>query len=358
MIFLLLIALVLPINGLWVQISSKQPKSVTSLPSKDSAVMCYDETAYIFGGKNKFRLSNDFQSWSIPKGREVRGVPPLVARSEAAAWHLHEKLFIFGGKNGSKTSLINSLNDFWIYSPYDTNWYQINRYGPEARYGAVTWTYSDAIYLYGGRSNSRTYKDLWGYTLNLGWFKVITSRNPGPLEGAKAVIYDQTVYVFGGTNGNKPNEQYSNFLGYNVATKEWSVLPSGPTPRKDHLMWYYYGNIYVLGGRNEYQVLTDFWQYNIDSNSWSQVGGNVPSARWGAGGCWGESKYYLFGGYIGTDDNSGKYLSDVWLWMYDHPPDPSGVAVTALLFTIFIICGSVIGLGYTVYKRTQYTQLN
>jgi N-acetylneuraminic acid mutarotase len=102
------------------------------------------------------------------------------------------------------------------------------------------------------------------------------------------MVIRETIYLPGGLlSTNLTNDEEGTtamFTSYNVATREWTVLPDLPAPR-DHAGKGQFGNmLYILGGRldGHWNVVDTVFGYNIDTNYWSTDFALMPTGR---GGC-------------------------------------------------------------------------
>ena len=108
------------------------------------------------------------------------------------------------------------------------------------------------------------------------------------IGSAATMVIGETIYLPGGLlNTNLTNDEEGTtamFTSYNVATREWTVLPDLPAPR-DHAGKGRFGNmLYILGGRldGHWNVVDTVFGYSIDTNRWSTDFAPMPSGR---GGC-------------------------------------------------------------------------
>ena len=108
------------------------------------------------------------------------------------------------------------------------------------------------------------------------------------IGSAATMVAGETVYLPGGLlNTNLTGDEEGTtamFTSYNVATREWTVLPDLPAPR-DHAGKGQFGNVlYILGGRldGHLNVVDTVFGYNIDTDCWSTDFAPIPTGR---GGC-------------------------------------------------------------------------
>lgn len=92
---------------------------------------------------------------------------------------------------------------------------------------------------------------------------------------AATLAIGDTIYLPGGlSNMNLTNDEEgttATFTSYNVATRQWTVLPDLPAPQ-DHAGKGTFGNtLYVLGGRSygHLNVVDTVFGYNMNTDRWS-----------------------------------------------------------------------------------------
>jgi N-acetylneuraminic acid mutarotase len=108
------------------------------------------------------------------------------------------------------------------------------------------------------------------------------------IGSAATMVVGETIYLPGGLlNTNLTNDEEGTtamFTSFDVATREWKILPELPAPR-DHAGKGQFGNmLYILGGRldGHLNVVDTVFGYNIDTKYWSTDFAPMPTGR---GGC-------------------------------------------------------------------------
>ncbi len=90
-------------------------------------------------------------------------------------------------------------------------------------------------------------------------------------------MHNRSIYIFGGYDGfNRVNDFYE----YNLDCHTWTeVLSSGlssigtgaaPTPRHSHSAVIYEDSMYVFGGYDGH-YRNDFYRFNFVTSTWSQI---------------------------------------------------------------------------------------
>jgi hypothetical protein len=268
--------------------------------------------------------------------------PPssFVAREKAAYVATADKIFIFGGLDGSGKALgdgalYNPTTDSWTVLPASTN-------APTSRQLATALWTNDVIFVVGGadqtggialKSGSKynPLTDAWTALSPLPTGRVApymanapnneyvmtwggASVNGTPLSGGEFCAHsgttwtalatgiygsgatvpalseltwgagDNFVFVFGGQNGGttKSAASYEYVSVYNTAPLPWLSLIAGPSARWGALGVWDGTSFYVWGGRNETQAMSDGSLYAPTPTAWTSLSTTTtpPSARW------------------------------------------------------------------------------
>jgi hypothetical protein len=226
---------------------------------------------------------------------------------------------VFGGYNGSA-----ELGDTWEWDPVGNNWLQrspanspTNRQVMAFAYDAsrgrtVMWGGAIAIV---GTSSFQFLSDTWEWDGN-NWAQLASS---GPMLGrcGAALVHDSTrqrCILFGGEG----TSSFSNDVWEWDGTTWLQVHPGGfssslPAPRFFHSMVYDSGRgrVVVFGGKTGSTSFFDTWEYNPQTQTWTQIVSTGPSARSQSGMIYdpGIDRTFLYGG----ENQNGVALNDVWV---------------------------------------------
>jgi Galactose oxidase, central domain len=296
--------------------------------------------------------------------------PVPGARWGMATWTDNSgNLWLFGG-NGNSDSATGLLNDLWEFNASSFNASNLT-----TAVGQWSWVggskqinqpgaYTGGTLVPGARVNSVTWKDSSGNFWLFGGYGFDGSANEGFLSDLWEYTGGKWVFVSGSNLANQ-NGVYGT-----QGTPSASNAPGG---RQEAVGWAdANGNLWLFGGEGQDSVgtangiLNDLWEYNIASNQWTFVMGNVmanqtgvyeaqpvvgpvstmgaantcgltvgllvngvyvcpqvdttgamPGSRWGASG-WTDSggNFWLFGGW-GQDSvatNGNGALNDTWVY--------------------------------------------
>ena len=110
------------------------------------------------------------------------------------------------------------------------------------------------------------------------------SRSPGSRVFPSAVVFHNSLFIFGGHDGSL----YRNdLLVFNMETRSWNanleVHGEGPSPRDAHAAVVHNNWMYVFGGYDSKRYLSDFHRFHLEECAWNVVRcvGQSPTPRGG-----------------------------------------------------------------------------
>ncbi|MEI7802471.1 MAG: kelch repeat-containing protein [Bacteroidota bacterium] len=175
--------------------------------------------------------------------------------------------YIGGGYDGS-----NNLDDFWQYDPSNNTWIQKANV-PVALRGASTFVINGKGYLTGGIITGPPYNaNLYMYDpATDGWIN--KAPYPGfPVYGAQAFAIGTKGYFGVGNGGTSTGDFFREFYEYNSNTDAWTQRDSFPgTERFGTFGIALNGKGYVGFGANgaTLEFFNDWWEYNPANDAWT-----------------------------------------------------------------------------------------
>ena len=205
----------------------------------------------------------------------------------------------------------NVYNDIWKYNAVVDTWAYVNTFGG-GRYAAESCTINGKGYVAGGLNlQSSVYaNDMWEFDATTQNWTYKTDLVGGALIGRSAFSIDTVGYFMGGGNYSILNE-------YHPSMNLWDF--HGRT-RYDAVGFSIGNKGYIGGGAQEgFAQLTDLWEYDINSDTWSQ------KASCNSIGNFGLSSFVLDSNSAYVSVTSGKQLwqykqnSNTWIRKADYP---------------------------------------
>lgn len=317
---------------------------------------------YIFAGLVKDQVKNDLYVLNIatppsssvgsnapvqlhnqvlPVGLvETRGEVPLPRVGHASVG-VGNVLIVWGGD--TKTSEEEIQDDgLYLLNLSTREWTRVKISGscPEGRYGHSAAIIGSKFYIFGGQTDQGGFmNDLWSFDLHKlksgapQWQCIESTNDVAPTRrtGHTVVTHGESIFVFGGTDGQY---HYNDTWKFDTTTGQWKELDCIgyiPLPREGHSATLVDDVMYVLGGRGvDGKDLDDLAAFKISNQRWYmfQNMGPAPAGRSGHTMASWQGKVYVLGGESYTsvrpDDPSIVHVLDTGKIKY--PPDPATVA--------------------------------
>ncbi|OQS00997.1 hypothetical protein ACHHYP_02026 [Achlya hypogyna] len=197
--------------------------------------------------------------------------------------------------------------------------------GYSPRTGHTVVAYGATLYVFGGTDRRRRQQDLFQFDIDsCMWSQVdVHGSLPPRRSGALGVVHENNMYIFGGYDGRDGN-YFNDLFFFNFETRRWSEMPNQalvrPESRTDHIMVLHDSNIYIFGGYNGSSRFNNMYRYELDAKLWRkmEVTGAIPSGRFGHSGAVHEpsKRLIIFGGWDGRDtlDDLYEYAFETGVW--------------------------------------------
>jgi len=230
--------------------------------------------------------------------------PLPLPRSGFMAGNIGGKYVVAGGSYwvGKQKHWASEVDAF---DPARNTWSQAAPL-PEPRSDAASVVYDGTLYVFGGNVEDHARRDALEFH-NQKWSRVPGATLPEPRVYSVAVACKGLIYLVGGLAESNQSTTMSNALWAwdpKSPQKGWRVLPPMPGPGlMAHAVASVHGKVYVLGGAKKAEkgvenVKTVF-EFDPATNKWTQLG-DLPIGRrcwWGIGLA---DKILLLGGYTTT----------------------------------------------------------
>ncbi|KAL6570488.1 hypothetical protein OROGR_000038 [Orobanche gracilis] len=184
--------------------------------------------------------------------------------------------------------------------------------GPGPRSSHAISVVGQKVYAFGGEFTPRVPVDnhLYVFDLISQTWSVADAEGeiPQPRVGVTMSSISETIYVFGGRDGNHKelNELYS----FDTCTNTWALLPSGPPHRSYHSMTADERRVYVFGGCGNAGRLNDLWAYDVVNKEWVEfpLAGESVRPRGGPGLASVLGKIWVVYGFSGVEIDDVHYF--------------------------------------------------
>ncbi|KAI9493120.1 hypothetical protein BDB00DRAFT_824491 [Zychaea mexicana] len=163
-------------------------------------------------------------------------------------------LYIWGGQRAGRY-----LDDLFVLnaSTYQTNpqWEHIAsaNEGPAGRSGHASVVFDDKVYIFGGTDGDHLYNDVWAYDLHTRHWSQISAVGyiPVPREGCDAALAGDVMYVFGGRGPD--GHELGDLCAFKIRGHRWFMFQNmgpSPTPRFGLTFTAVDDKIVALGGES------------------------------------------------------------------------------------------------------------
>lgn len=244
-----------------------------------------DGYGYLLTGAVNGVPSDDFMRYdALTDSWEILPDFPGVARSFSYATSRGSKAYVgFGGAANDAP-----LRDLWEYDTETEEWNQLADCPCSPRYHPAFIQLDDKIYV-GLGNNTANLDDWWEYDIPTDTWSEKDDL-PGPSRHHPFYFgFDGIAYV-GFGHGNSVNGNvsvYNDFYQFDPATDEWTQLNDFPgEARVAGTQFDYNGKGYVLSGdgdNHSFMEEGEFWEYEPQSDEWTQLTSHPGSSRWAPG---------------------------------------------------------------------------
>ncbi|KAI8992545.1 hypothetical protein BDB01DRAFT_738618 [Pilobolus umbonatus] len=307
----------------------------------------------LFSKKSKNNNDKVLYPWSQKK---LGGSNSALPRSGHCAVMIQpDILLLYGGYHRSSTKKdlfyvdINGLSASSVSTTGDV---------PSHRAHAIIVPISNYILLFGGRPLllEENY-DSSVYLLNLNsrrWTRMrVEETQPMERSGHTAITQDGMVYIWGGQiEGKYFNDLFmlnTSTLNSNARWEQIAYNNEGPEPRSGHISALYENTMYIFGGSNGQTLFNDIWSYDLHTGLWTrlEINGYIPQPRESCASSMVGDIIYIVGGRgengVELNDLSAFKISrNCWYRFQKMGPSPSprhALTMTAADERLFVIGG-------------------
>lgn len=214
--------------------------------------------------------------------------------------------FLLIGLLGSVSFLL-ACNEGTDDDDSDGNWVKLSDFEGNTRSGAVSFTIGDFAFVGLGSDGDDYLNDFWRYDPSRNFWQEMA---PFPGEGRIASVgfsIGAKGYVGTGFNEDLEIEELKDFWEYDSETNTWTQLSDfGGSARYSSVAFTLSGSGYVGTGYDG-SYLKDFWKYDPSADEWAQTVSLFGSKR--------ESAIAFViddVAYVGSGRNNGQFIFDFW----------------------------------------------
>ena len=295
--------------------------SLSSSPSNtDDATFSYSVTCGSQTSKTKRSIHPTLTGWNTV---ETKGGIAPCQRSLHTTAVLDNSLFIFGGYDGQ-----SRINDFHRYSFTDKTWSPINSVSdldenvPSPRDRHISVVYQNALFVFGGFDGTSRVNDFFKFDFHtMRWKQIIPSNQnvqshvpPSPRHSHSAVVFEDSMYIFGGYDGSYRSDLHE----YHFPTNTWTLIQpntrntnhnSARPPRARYratcVVHEKSRTMILFGGHDGSRHLSDTHVFHFDTQTWIHfdIEGEPPIPRDSHASVMYQDSMFVFGGSTGSAMN-------------------------------------------------------
>jgi N-acetylneuraminic acid mutarotase len=192
--------------------------------------------------------------------------------------------YLFGGTEGAARQ-----SDVHAYNVETNLWQEIRSSGVSspARSGAQTVVYDNCVWFFGGytKKDGDYFNDVYKYDIGMSSWSMVSTLGEAPSKRTdhSVVLFGRSMFVFGGFDGhNRFNDLRELTLD---RERRWSNITSRsghPRSRFGHTAVVYQNSMFVFGGWDGHDTLQELCEYNFPSNMWCHLPprGSPPRGRY------------------------------------------------------------------------------
>ena len=175
----------------------------------------------------------------------------------------NNKFVLFGGFDGSRW-----LNDMYEFDFCTKTWREIHANGqlPSVR-SCPAWAKDDThVYIQGGYDGVERKADFFACDLHTYTWTEMPSRGtpPSPRYFHSCYLYGKNLYAYGGYSGS---QRLADMYAYDFDAQLWSQVDcthgDRPSGRSSLVAQVYENSLYIFGGYNGETVLNDFYKFRL-----------------------------------------------------------------------------------------------
>ncbi|OMJ72555.1 hypothetical protein SteCoe_28970 [Stentor coeruleus] len=223
----------------------------------------------------RMNLSSSILSWEILSSNGCDLVE--LQRTSFGFWLDSDTFYILGGtlSNGIGNSLISIALDNLIEN-LSCKVVFPNQLSPQRRHGSSLVYVTGGFLMFGGIDQTKLFNDLWFYNIQTTYWEFIDASGQRPAPRFRHTTASQGNYmvVFGGVTYN--NEYLQDFYYYDVLEQVWFIIEtpvnsSMPQPLISSCIVIDLPFVYLIGGKEQYQITLNLWMFNINTFTFTQI---------------------------------------------------------------------------------------
>ncbi|HKR06370.1 MAG TPA: kelch repeat-containing protein [Bacteroidia bacterium] len=214
----------------------------------------------------------------------------------------------YGYAGCGMNNVVIMQKDFYRYDPANNNWMQIADFPGSAR-GATAFSTSTKGYVGAGSDNHSNLSDYYAYDPASGTWSQIA--DCGGAERYYDVAFAAGQHVIVGSGLGGLSDLKTSYWAFDTTNNEWLLKASLPIMKKNGVAFSIGTKGYVTLGATLYNYSKELWEYDLNTNVFTQKAAFPGTARMNAVAVAANGK-----GYLGTGRDSTNHVLKDW-WQYN-----------------------------------------
>ena len=341
-------------------------------------MVAYGDTVYVFGGDNGVKMLNDLLRFDVKEkawGRAMStGTPPAPRYHHSAVVH-GTSMFIFGGYTGDihSNSNLTNRNDLWEYKFNTCEWiewkFPLGSKKPVARSAHGAAVYDGSLYVFAGYDGNARLSDMWRIDLN-SRSGTAQAQLPSP-SGSNSVHSQNVTDGLNACGSSTPNHLSPPSHGHHQRSPIWEeVIFSGESPPTccnfPVAVVPSRESVFVFSGQSGANITNSLFQFNFRTSVWTRIstehvlrGGSPPppTRRYGHTMVAFDRQLYIFGGAADNilPNDLHSFDMDTQTWSLVAPTPDSHVPTGRLFHAAAVVGDAFYMFGGTVETNNLNT---
>lgn len=286
------------------------PRRCVGLAGKNGQLLLWGGSGVVDAdtASPRYNFLNDFwvfdtttEDWSVLAESENHLLCPEssarpVPRYTPVFRNAGGRLFLFGGYTEDRLGK-RKLNDAWIWG--DGMWQPVAMTGkpgyrrdagsPGLRYGCMSATDGQHVFVCGGFSDEGDHIDVWRFDIEKRTWDLLAEdvvahrRMPAARYCAAFACHERRLFLFGGRSRRYPKRNFNDLWTFDLQSNTWILLSDNRQPHcygAEAAFPAYHAKAssvvvgdcwYLWGGEGVSGHVSDFWRFSFPSNAWQLV---------------------------------------------------------------------------------------
>lgn len=238
--------------------------------------------------------SDDYKDSPLILGNDPRPEPRYLP-----IFHVNKgSWFLFSGYTEDRLGK-RKMNDLWLRQSIAGEWVRIDNEPlqagydsecswPGVRYGSMSASDDQNLYICGGFSDEGDHIDVWRWNWTSGKWECLfsdqnTKETPAQRYCAACALHEHGLWIFGGRSRRYPKRNFNDTWRFDLQSHSWELIQTQEDIHEyaasAHRIGYHaksanvvsMGIWYLWGGEGLHGHVSDFWRFDFASCQWQMI---------------------------------------------------------------------------------------